>query len=266
MTPEESILQALAQAGDDQATKLFHDCMRRIVLVGLMKTMAAEVEQLCGPKYRPDKASDFRRAGSGPGQVFVNGGKQKVTRPRVGTHDGQEVQLNSYRAASDQRGLFETVVEAVAAGMPVRGVERCHGGAVKRTQASEMWIEASRAEVEALRSRSLVAEDWLALWIDGVHLGSEQWVIVAIGLHADGTKEVLDFESGASESAEVCRLLLKATNKQVDCVNLRSGRTKRTFAGAKEFHPKFEAVGVGFPNSLIGSPHASFHFPPRLDH
>ncbi|RFC41496.1 MAG: hypothetical protein DVB23_003442, partial [Verrucomicrobia bacterium] len=43
----------------------------------------------------------------------------------------------------------------------------------KRTQASEMWIEASRAEVEALRSRSLVAEDWLALWIDGVHLGSE---------------------------------------------------------------------------------------------
>ncbi len=79
MTPEESILQALAQAGDDQATKIFHDCMRRIALVGLMKTMAAEVEQLCGPKYRPDKASDFRRAGSEPGQVFVNGGKQKVT-------------------------------------------------------------------------------------------------------------------------------------------------------------------------------------------
>jgi transposase-like protein len=209
MTPEESILQALAQAGDDQASQIFHDFVRGIVLVGLMKTMATEVEQLCGPKYHPDKASDFRRAGSEPGQVFVNGGKQKVTRPRVRTHDGQEVKLESYGAASDQRGMFETVVEAVAAGLPVRGVERCHGGAVKRTQASEMWVEASRAELEAFRSRSLVAEDWLALWIDGVHLGSEQCVIVAIGLHADGTKEVLDFEPGASESAEVCRLLLE---------------------------------------------------------
>jgi transposase-like protein len=209
MTPEESILQALAQADDDQASKILRDHIRGIVLVGLMRTMAAEVEQLCGPKYSPDKTKEFRRAGSEPGAVFVNGGKQKVTRPRVRTTDGQEVQLESYRAASDQRGLFETVVEAIAAGLPVRGVERCHGGAVKRTQASQMWIQQSRAQLEALRARSLVAEDWLALWIDGVYLGSDQCVIVAIGLHADGTKEVLDFEPGASESAEVCRLLLE---------------------------------------------------------
>jgi transposase-like protein len=214
MTSEESILQALAQADDDQATKIFHDFMRGLVLVGLMRTMAAEVDQLCGPKYRPDTTSEFRRAGSEPGRVFVNGGKQKVTRPRVRTHDGQEVTLETYRAASDQKGLFDTVVEAVAAGLPVRGVERCHGGAVKRTQASQMWIEESRAQLDTLRSRNLVAEDWLALWIDGVHLGSEQCVIVAIGLHADGTKEVLDFEPGASESAEVCRLLLERISQR----------------------------------------------------
>jgi len=209
MTAEESILEALAQANDEQATSIFYDYLRRAVRIGLMNTMAAEVEMLCGPKYRPDKAGGFRRAGSEPGRVFVNGRKEKVTRPRVRTDDGEEVKLETYRAASSQRGLFEAVVEAVAAGLPVRGVERCHGGAVKRTQASRMWTEASQAQLEALRSRSLMAEDWLALWIDGVHLGSEQCVIVAIGLHADGTKEVLDFEPGASESAEVCRLLLE---------------------------------------------------------
>ncbi|RFC44953.1 MAG: transposase [Verrucomicrobia bacterium] len=35
-----------------------------------------------------------------------------------------------------------------------------------------------------------------------------------IGLHADGRKEVLDFEPGASESAEVCRLLLERLNQR----------------------------------------------------
>jgi len=128
--------------------------------------------------------------------------------------DGDEVNLESYRLASDRAGLFDAVVEAVAAGMPVRGVEKCHGGAVKRTQASEMWVEQSRAELERLRERSLVAEDWLALWIDGVHIGNERCVIAAIGLHADGTKEVLDFEPGASENTEVCRLLLERISQR----------------------------------------------------
>lgn len=209
MTSEQTILQALAQANDEQATEIFHGCMRDLVRVGLMKAMAAEVEMFCGPKYHPHEDCEFRRAGSESGHAFVNGGKERIRRPRVRSVDGDEVTLETYRLASDRAGLFDSVVEAVAAGMPVRGVEKCHGGAVKRTQASEMWVEKSRAELERLRERSLVAEDWLALWIDGVHLGNEHCVIAAIGLHADGTKEVLDFELGASESAEVCRLLLE---------------------------------------------------------
>lgn len=209
MISEQTILKVLAQANDDDATQIFHDSLRDLVRVGLLKMMADEVEMLCGPKYHPDKDSELRRAGSESGQVFINGGKEPIKRPRVRTVDGDEVRLESYRCASDRSGLFDAVVEAVAAGMPVRGVERCHGGAVKRTQASEMWVEKSREELDRLRTRSLVAEDWLALWIDGVHIGNEQCVIAAIGLHADGTKEVLDFEAGASESAEVCRLLLE---------------------------------------------------------
>jgi transposase-like protein len=62
----------------------------------------------------------------------------------------------------------------------------------------------------------------LALWIDGVHLGYEQRVIVAIGLHADGRREVLDCATGASESAEVCRLLLERLNQR--CLASPPGR------------------------------------------
>jgi putative transposase len=67
MTPEESILQALAPAGDDQPTKILRDHLRASVRLGLMKTMTAEVEPLCGPKYSPDKTKEFRRAGSESG-------------------------------------------------------------------------------------------------------------------------------------------------------------------------------------------------------
>jgi len=64
MNSEQTILQALAQAKDEEATRIFHDCLRDLVRVGLLKTMAAEVEMLCGPKYHPEQESEFRRAGS----------------------------------------------------------------------------------------------------------------------------------------------------------------------------------------------------------
>ncbi|MBU6303007.1 MAG: transposase, partial [Verrucomicrobia bacterium] len=90
MTAEERIPEALAQANDEQATSIFHDSLRRVVRIGLINTMAAEVEMLCGPKVRPDEAGGFRRAGSEPGRVFVNGRKERVTRPRVRTDAVQQ--------------------------------------------------------------------------------------------------------------------------------------------------------------------------------
>jgi putative transposase len=215
MTPEQIIEKVLAQANDDDAVEVFQETLRSCVRIGLFRAMKAEVDLLCGPKYHPDKASEFHRAGSEKGHAFINGTRESIQRPRVRSTESQEIGLETYRLASNQRGVFEQVVEAISAGMPVRGVEKCFNGAVKRTQASEMWVEKSRAELERLRSRSLVAEDWLAMWIDGVHIGNQQCVVAAIGLHADGTKEVLDFEPGASESAEVCQLALQEISWQL---------------------------------------------------
>ncbi len=220
MTPQQTIEQVLVQAGPEHAQKLFQDMMRSCVRVGLMNVMGDEVELLCGPKHHPDSSSDFKRAGSENGHAYINGTKESIKRPRVRTRDAgengseEEVVLESYALASDRKGIFDSVVDVIAAGMPVRGVENCFGGAVKRSQASEMWIEKSREMLDELRGRSLVAEDWLALWIDGVFIGNDQCVIVAIGLHADGTKEVLDFEPGASENAEMCRVLLERISER----------------------------------------------------
>ncbi len=89
--------------------------------------MAEEVEALCGPKYARDHESDCRRAGSERGHAFINGTKEEITRPRVRNANG-EVPLSTYNIAKDRNLIFDQVVEAIAAGMPVRGVEDCHGG------------------------------------------------------------------------------------------------------------------------------------------
>lgn len=204
----QTIQTLLAQANDEQARHLFQQLLRSSVRQGLIEAMAAEVELLCGPKYDPNPDANFRRAGSERGLAFINGTKEEITRPRVRSQEGGEVPLQTYQIARDRRLIFDQVVEAIAAGMPVRGVEDCFGGAVKRTQASAMWIEKSRQCLEEFRSRDLKADDWLAVWIDGVFVGSEQCVIVALGIHADGRKEVLDFEQGASENATCCKRLL----------------------------------------------------------
>ncbi len=208
MQTHQTIQKDLAQANDEQARELFQQMLRGCVRQGLMGALAAEVELLCGPKYSPNPQSECRRAGSEKGHAYINGTKEEISRPRVRTEKGEEVQLETYQLARDRNLIFDQVVEAIAAGMPVRGVEDCFGGAVKRTQASAMWVEKSRQCLEEFRSRDLGADDWLALWIDGVFVGPETCVIVALGLHEDGRKEVLDFEQGSSENAECCKRLL----------------------------------------------------------
>jgi transposase-like protein len=209
MQAYQTIQSVLAQANDEEARRVFQQMLRSSVRQGLMEAMATEVALLCGAKYAPDPDAPCRRAGSELGLAFINNTKEEITRPRVRSQEGREVPLQTYQMARDRNLIFDQVVEAIAAGMPVRGVEDCFGGAVKRTQASAMWVEKSRQCLEEFRRRDLQADDWLALWIDGVFIGPELCLIVALGLHADGRKEVLDFEQGASENAACCRRLLE---------------------------------------------------------
>jgi len=210
MITEQTIEKVLVQASNEEAHEIFNDMMRSFVRVGLLNAMNAEVEMLCGPRYHPEQSSDFVRAGSEKGRIYTETGKEEIRRPRVRSKEGEEVQLETYKQASSQRNLFDQVTDAIVAGMPVRGVEKCHGGAVKKSQASEMWIEKSAEVLLDFRRRNLVREDWVAIMLDGVFIGDEQCVVVAIGIAADGTKVELDFEPGTSESTEVCSMLLSS--------------------------------------------------------
>ena len=167
--------------------------------------LQAEVNALCGAKYDREASGEARRAGSAKCYAFINGTREEIERPRVRDEQG-EVNLKSYAVAKDQGLFFDQIVEAIAAGLPVRGVEDCHGGAVKKTQASEMWVRHSAEVFEQFRSRSLSESDWVAIQIDGVFL-KNHCIVVAIGITTEGEKKALDFEIGASESFETSKLL-----------------------------------------------------------
>ena len=103
---QEKLREAFLQGGEREASEVFNELMKASVRAALWEMMSSEVESLCGPKYHPKAESEYRRGGSEQGSVYLDGGKESVKRPRVRHVEDGEVELESYRAASSQAGLF----------------------------------------------------------------------------------------------------------------------------------------------------------------
>ncbi len=190
---------------------MFNELIRSSVREAFWQMMSEEVESLCGQRYRPDAGTPYRRAGSEKGSVYLGGGKEEVRRPRVRHETEGEVRLESYRAASSQSGLFEQIVGLVGEGMSQRGVERATKGAASKSAVSRMWEAKSREQLATVRERPLDGAEWVAVMVDGVSLGGEHCVVVALGIDGGGRKQVLDFEAG-EEAFEDLREFLSERN------------------------------------------------------
>jgi putative transposase len=213
----EKLKAAFLQGGEREATELFNELIRGSVREAFWQMMAEEVEVLCGPHYRPDKTSEYRRAGSENGSVYLGGDKEEIRRPRVRHQDDGEMPLETYRAASSQTGLFEKIVGLVGEGMSQRGVARSTKGTISKSAVSRMWEDKSREQLSLVRARPLDQVQWLAVMIDGVFIGTKGCVVIAIGIDESGRKQALDFEPGDSESQEtVNRLISRLKERGVE--------------------------------------------------
>ena len=65
-----------------------------------------------------------------------------------------------------------------------------------------------------MRNRPLDDADWLCVLIDGVWLGRELCVVVAVGIDSGGSKRVLDFEQGPAENAATVEALLERLRRR----------------------------------------------------
>lgn len=216
---ESMLLQTLGQVSTDKAGEVFRTHLRGVVLNMISEVMAREVSELCGPKHHPSE-SDIYRNGTAGGRVIVEGQREEVVRPRVRqrSKDGKtsEVPLETYQAANCPAQLHDSVVTALVAGVSKRDVKQVQpkSPGVRKSNVSRLWQAVGHQFVDDLRDKDLAKTDWAILMLEGIRLSKDQLAIVAIGITAEGDKQVLDFELGSSENTEVCRGLMRRLMKR----------------------------------------------------
>lgn len=208
-----SLMEALAQADSEAIGAIFEDFIRGAMRYALMEAMHEEVAALCGPRHgRADGERACWRSGSAPGVAFFGDDSESIRRPRVRRKAGSashEQPLATYEAARRGEGLREAVMRGFVAGVSGRQMAQVTPS-TRRTSKSEVarqWEAKAGEYVESLRGRSLATERYVALMLDGVALSEELTAVIALGVTAGGEKRMLDFEIGASESAEVATAL-----------------------------------------------------------
>ena len=106
------------------ASQLRQGVMAASVAIGLEvldELMAAEVDELAGPKGKHNPDRRFYRHGTEDGSVTLGGRKVEVRRPRVRTSDDEaEAPLESYETAKAADLLGEHMVGAMLAGLSTR--------------------------------------------------------------------------------------------------------------------------------------------------
>ena len=197
------------QAGIEDFKGVFQDRIRTMVRQGILDLIAQEVTELCGESHRPN-GGIYQRAGTEPVTIKTSSGEEPIAKRRVramqenGTK--REVVLNSYEEIRRSKGIFDEILEGMTHGTSSAGVGRMTG--TSKSTVAAAWKVRSNELLTAFRARDLSGIDVLAVYVDGIFLGGERCVVVAMVIDTQGYKHLLDFEEGSSESAEVVNGLL----------------------------------------------------------
>ena len=216
---ESNLYATLGQVSSSDAGRIFRDHLRGFVRQMISEVMAAEVNELCGPKHKPSDSDHFR-AGSSSGRVLLDGEREAVVRPRVRKRTegsgSEEVVLATYEAARDPSQPQDSIVTALMHGVSTRDVQKIkpNSPGVGRSNVSRHWQSVGHKFVDELRGRDLSQENWAVVMLDGIRLSKDQLAVAAIGITTEGRKHVLDFELGSSESAEVAKDLMRRLMKR----------------------------------------------------
>lgn len=247
---ERNIFETLGQVSSSEAGEIFRNFLRGSVRQMICEVMAAEVDQLCGPKHHPND-SGYVRAGSSSGRVVIEERREELIRPRVRQQDGrgneQEVRLATYQAANDPEQLTASIVQALASGVSTREMQNIkpESAGVSKSNVSRLWQQVGHKFVDEFRSRDISSQNWVALMLDGIRLSKDQLAIVALGITAEGIKVVLDFDLGSSESLEVSKDLMRRLDKRgFHC-------ERRLFAALDGSAALRSAVKEFFPDAVI---------------
>lgn len=187
--------------------------------LGVMhELMAAEVDDVVGPKGRHNSERQAVRHGSERGSVTLGGRRASVERPRVRSADGaEEIGLRSYEHFASRDPLTDLVFERIMAGVSTRGYARTNepvgseiaeqSSATGKSTISREFVARTRTALGELMARRLDDVRLAAMMIDGLEISGRTHV-VALGITTEGAKVPLGLWEGSTENATVARALL----------------------------------------------------------
>lgn len=172
-----------------------------------------EVDQKVGDRYEHLSQRAAYRHGHERGYLVFAGRKVPVDRPRVRSLDGKEVPLERYAMFQAAGRLQQAVAQRVVRGVSTRNYAGaldalCDGYGVNRSSVSRHWKAVSQKQLKELLERPLGHLDLAAILIDGIDFHGTL-IVAALGLAADGRKQVLGLWQGATENSAVCTALLE---------------------------------------------------------
>lgn len=185
-----------------------------IALQRVQELLAADVNQLAGPRYRHGGSRDMVRWGRQKGSVWLGEQKVSLQVPRVrDLQNDQEVPLPSYRALREPRRAEEAALHKVLKGLSCRDYGSCVEGVgetfgLSSSAVSRRFKEASARQLRTMAEGDLSEHDLVALFLDGKTFGQDTMVI-ALGITLSGRKVPLGFVQANTENHAVCADFLR---------------------------------------------------------
>jgi len=193
------------------------DVMGRATIEAVLLMSA---QQIAGPKQQGKKKTDRQVVyhGSQTGRIALKERQLRVTKPRLrkkGLKPGEpgEVEIPAYEVMQKDARLADRMLDILINGVSTRRYEHvlpamAETVGVSKSEVLRETIEAGERLLKGLAERGFSGLDILAVWIDGIQLGSYH-VICAVGVDDQGHKHVLGLREGATENAVVAKALLE---------------------------------------------------------
>ena len=192
------------------------DVMGRATIEAVLLMSA---QQAAGPEQQGKKTDrQVVYHGSQTGRVALKERQLRVTKPRLRKEAAQpgepgEVEIPAYEVMQKDTRLADRMLDILIDGVSTRRYEHvlpemAETVGVSKSQVSREAIEAGERLLKGLAERDFSGTDILAVWIDGIRLGSYH-VICAVGVDAQGNEHVLGLREGAAENAVVAKALLE---------------------------------------------------------
>jgi transposase-like protein len=182
----------------------------------LQAMMEQDREDLCGPRWKRDPDRSAGRGGTTQSEVTLGGRRIAITRPRVRSKEGEEVELPSFAFAAGRDPLDHHAMNAVACGISSRKYARCldplpeeiEDRSTSKSSVSRRYVAMTTKQMTSWLTTPLGDRDFPIIMIDGIHMG-EHLVLIALGIDFEGKKQVLGLREGDTENGQVVRSLLR---------------------------------------------------------